>query len=91
MRPMTLKEAAPCCQSPILNWDKSKLLFICPCGKMEADELGRLIDRDVAGGRKPRGRPKRGRRPLAQTNGGISLRDPDFLDLYGLDGLEGGE
>ena len=88
---MQLKKPTPCCGSPTLAWDKVKWNFVCPCGKMRADELGRQIDTTFAGGRRPgAGRPKKGEKPvmLAQTNGNVAVRDPDFLDRYGLEGLE---
>lgn len=88
---MILKQPTPCCGSPVLNWDKKKWNFVCPCGRMRADELGREIDKAYAGGRRPRGRPRKnkGERMLAQTNGGVPLREePDYLDRYGLEGLD---
>jgi hypothetical protein len=41
MKPMTLKEPAPCCGVPTLLWDQR--VFVCPCGKMRVDMNGRPV------------------------------------------------
>lgn len=41
MKPMVLKEPAPCCGAPTLVWDKVKGYYICPCGKLEVNSYGR--------------------------------------------------
>jgi hypothetical protein len=82
MRPMILKEPAPCCGSPTLLWDKKKWAFVCPCGLMSADELGRKIDHTQPGQRHRTFKRKMNKREYASTDTGSwrSLSRDDFRD-----------
>lgn len=41
MKPLTLREPAPCCGTPTLVWLKDKHFFQCPCGTMQVNIDGR--------------------------------------------------
>jgi hypothetical protein len=40
---MQLKEPAKCCGSPTLLWITDKRYFMCPCGEMKINEMGKPI------------------------------------------------
>lgn len=41
MKPMILKEPAPCCGAATLLWVPGKQHYVCPCGKLEVNTYGR--------------------------------------------------
>jgi hypothetical protein len=45
MKPLELKEPAPCCGSPTLLWIPQKQHYVCPCGQMKAGMNGKLKTR----------------------------------------------